>query len=235
MVVERENQDELLIALDGIQKELNGIKKKDLKQVLQIIVAVVLTLIISLSAGIICGQHWDDIMLKIMPNSYSNSTTTILEEKLTKQSKLNTGLYEQTSTYDSGKIFDNKIEEKLNISKSMEFKYTGYVEAGVKDLSEVKVNVNSKTNVITIKNIKIDITNVYIDPSSITDVKQSKNIFNQLTIEDFSNSQKELEEKLISDAKENGIIGEAQESAEDTLENIFGDSITGYSVEFEWE
>lgn len=235
MVVEKEDQDELLIALDGIQKELNGIKKRDLKQVLQIIVAVVLTLIIGSSAGIICGQHWDDIMLKIMPNSYSNSTTMILEEKLTKQAKLNTGLYKQTSTYDSGKIFDNKIEEKLNISKSMEFKYTGYVEAGVKDLSEVKVNVNSKTNVITIKNIKIDITNVYIDPSSITDVKQSKNIFNQLTIEDFSNSQKELEENLISDAKENGIIGEAQESAEDTLENIFGDSITGYSVEFEWE
>lgn len=235
MVEEREKQDELLVALDGIQKELNGIKKKDLKQVLQIIVAVVLTFIISLSAGIICGQHWDDIMLKIMPNSYSSSTTTILEEKLTKQAKLNTGLYEQTSTYDSGKIFDNKIEKKLNISKSMKFEYTGYVEAGIKDLSEAKINVNSKTNVITIENIKIDITNVYVDPSSITDVKQSKNIFNQLTVEDFAKSQKQLQDKLIKDAMKSKIIKTAQDSAEEMLTKMFGESIKGYTVEFKWD
>ncbi len=95
----------------------------------------------------------------------------------------------------------------------MKFQFTGYVEAGVRDLSEVKINVNSKTNVITISNIKIDITNVYIDPSSIKDVEQTKNIFNQLTIDDFTGSQELLEKKLKEDAINADIIGKAREIA----------------------
>ena len=82
--------------------------------------------------------------------------------------------------------------------------------------------------------MKIEITNVYIDPSSITDAKQSKNIFNQLTIEDFTNSQTELEQKLVNDAKENGLMENAQKNAQETLENIFGDTIDGYTVHFNW-
>lgn len=116
----------------------------------------------------------------------------------------------------------------------MKFTYTGYVEAGIQNLADAKVNINAKTNDITIDNIKIEITNVYIDPSSITDAKQSKNIFNQWTIEDFTNSQTELEEKLVSDAKENGLIEKAQENAQETLVNIFGDAVDGYDVQFNW-
>lgn len=235
MVEEREKQDELLSTLHGIQNELNGIKKKGAKQLFQIIISVILTLIIGFSAGIVFGQHWDDILLKISPNEYANSTATILVDKLTKQAKLNTGLYEQTSIYDSGKLYNNKVFEKLKVnSKSMQFEYTGYVEAGINNLADAKISINSKTNIITIENIKIEITNVYVDPSSITNAEQSKNIFNQLTIEDFVNSQKVLEDKLISDAKEKGIIDKAQKSAEEMLENIFGDCIIGYTVQFVW-
>ena len=235
MVEEREKQDELLSTLLGIQNELHGIKKKGAKQLFQIIISVILTLIIGFSAGIVFGQHWDDILLKISPNEYANSTATILVDKLTKQAKLNTGLYEQTSIYDSGKLYNSKVFAKLKVnSKSMQFEYTGYVEAGINNLADAKVSINSKTNIITIENIKIEITNVYVDPSSITNAEQSKNIFNQLTIEDFANSQKVLEDKLISDAKEKGIIDKAPKSAEEMLENIFGDCIIGYTVQFVW-
>ena len=219
MVAEKGNKDEILDALDGIQHELKGIRKKSARQVFQIIIAVVLTLIIGLGSGMICGRNWDDIKFKLMPNSYSDSTTAVLEEKLTKQAELNTGLYQQ--------------KLKVN-SKSMKFTYTGYVEAGIQNLADAKVNVNAKTNEITIDNLKIEITNVYIDPSSITDAKQSKNIFNQLTIEDFTNSQTELEQKLVNDAKENGLMENAQKNAQETLENIFGDTIDGYTVHFNW-
>lgn len=235
MVTEKENREELLDALDGIQSELRGIKRRSVKQVFQIIAAVLISLIIGVTCGIICGQNWDDIMLKIAPEKYSTSTASLIEDKLTKQAELNTGLYQQTSTYDSGDLYNNKIAEKLKInSKSMKFTYTGYVEAGITNLADAKVNINAKTNVITIENIKIDITNVYIDPSSITDTEQSKNIFNQLKIEDFTDSQKELEQKMINDAKEKGIIKEAQTNAEETLKNIFGDTVNGYDVVFNW-
>ena len=120
-------------------------------------------------------------------------------------------------------MYANKLSEKLKMNgKSMSFTFTGYVEAGIENLADANINVNSKTNVITIDNIKISITNVYIDPSSIKDAKQTKNIFNQLTIGDFTAAQSELEKKLINDAKEKGIIETAQKSAEETLKALFG-------------
>lgn len=235
MLTEKEKQNELLDALGGIQSELRGIKRKTIRQVFQIIAAVILSLIIGVACGFLCGYNFDDIKLKISPQRYSVSTVSAIEDKLEEQAEINTGLYQQTSTYDSGNIYKSKIGEKLKInSKSMQFTYTGYVEAGITNLADAKVNVNAKTNVITIENIKIDITNIYIDPSSITDTKQSKNIFNQLTIEDFTNSQTELENKLINDAKENGLIEKAQESAQKTLENLFSEIAAGYEIVFKW-
>lgn len=234
MLSEKEEQKELLSALNGIENELKGIKKKGAKQVLQIILSIVLALIIGLGAGIICGRNWNELKSNLFPNEFSEYTTEILEKKLTQQTELNTAVYKQTSNYDSGDLFDNKIQAKLHISKSMKFQFTGYVEAGVRDLSEVKINVNSKTNVITISNIKIDITNVYIDPSSITDVEQTKNIFNQLTIDDFTRSQELLEKKIKEDAINAGVIDKARESCEKTLNNLFGDALNGYTVVYEW-
>lgn len=236
MVTEKDNKDEILDALGGIQNELKGIRKKSARQVCQIIGSVILSLIIGLIGGAICGAYRDDILLNIMPEKYSNSTTEIIEDKLEKQAELNTGLYQQTSSYDSGDLYNNKVAEKLKInSKSMQFTYTGYVEAGIKNLEDAEVNIDPKNKLISIEHIKIDITNVYIDPSSITDAKSSKNIFNQLTIKDFVESQKELEEKLINDAKEEGIIEAAQTNAEATLINIFGDTVSQYRVDFKWE
>ena len=235
MVEERTENQELMAALDNIQGELKGIKKKGAKQVFQIIVAVILTLAIGLGAGVVCGRHWDDIIFKLFPNSYSASTTKILEKTL-EQAKLNTSIYKQVATYDSGKMYANKLSEKLKINgKSMSFTFTGYVEAGIENLADAKITVNSRTNVITIDNIKISITNVYIDPSSIKDAKQTKNIFNQLTIGDFTAAQSELEKKLINDAKEKGTIELAQKSAEEILMSLFGEAVNGYTVVFNWQ
>lgn len=155
MVEEKTENQELMAALDNIQGELKGIKKKGAKQVFQIIVAVILTLAIGLGAGVVCGRHWDDIMFKLFPNSYSASTTKILEETLKEQAKLNTGIYKQVATYDSGKMYANKLSEKLKMNgKSMSFTFTGYVEAGIENLADANINVNSKTNVITYRQHK---------------------------------------------------------------------------------
>lgn len=236
MAKETEQSKDVLSALDGIKSELRGLKRKGAKQTGQIILAIILCLAIGLTVGILCGQNWNDVMQKLFPNSFSASTTVILEEKLEKQSKLNTGLYKQVATYDSGKMYNNSFARKIKLnSKSMTFKYTGYVEAGIKNLADVKISINTKTNIISVDNIKIEITNVYIDPSSITDTKQSKNAFNQLTVEDFTAAQSTLENKLISDAKNNGIISEAQKSAESTLNTLFGDAVAGYTIEYHWE
>jgi len=234
VLAEKENKDEILFALNGIEKELKGIKRKGAKQVFQIVVSVVLSLIIGITAGAVCGRNWNDIKFNLFPNKYSQSTTKILEEKLTKQAKLNTALYEQTSEYESEKLFDNKIQEKLHLSKSMKFTYTGYVEAGVQDLSTIKINVNSKTNTVTVSNIKIEITNAYVDTSSIVKTEQTKNIFNQLTVDDFANCLNQLQQKLKDDATSAGVVELAKESCEETLNNLFGDALNGYTVVYEW-
>lgn len=62
-----ENQQELLNAFDGIQSELRGIKRKPIKQVIQIFVVIFLSLIIGTTCGVVCGKNWDDIMLKFAP------------------------------------------------------------------------------------------------------------------------------------------------------------------------
>ena len=82
MLKEKENKDELLNTLQGMEHELKGIKRKSFKQIVHILLAVLISLIIGLTGGIICGQNWDSILLKIRPDRYSDTTVSEIEEKL---------------------------------------------------------------------------------------------------------------------------------------------------------
>ncbi len=221
--------------LNGIRNELNGLKKKGAKQVASIFVSVVFSLIIGLGGGIYCGQHWDDIMLRFFPQTYADETTTILKSKLDSEAKLNTGIYTATAHYDSGKLTGTiPIIGKL-AKKSFSFDYSGSVEAGIADLSDHTVDINSATNTITITLPAIEITNVNVDASSLGNTTQTKNIFNQLTIEDFNHAQEVLQNNLKDSALKGDIIGKAQKNAENVLRELFGKAIVGYDVLFVFE
>lgn len=236
MTEAKETNQELIEELKGIKKELNGIKKKNLKQVLSIIISVILSLIIGVSGGIYCGIHKDDIMMKINPKSYAKATITVLEERLEEEAKLNTGLYYQKSHFDSGSDYKKIFGKELKITeKSISFDYEGTVEAGIKDLSKTKVEIDARNGKIIVKLPAIEITNVNVDSSSIAKINQTKNIFNQLTIEDLNKAYKTMETRLKNDALKNGLIDKAQKNAEQTLTLLFGDATEGYTLEFEWQ
>lgn len=228
--------EEFLEELKGIKKELNGIKHKDFKQVISIIIAIILSLIIGLGLGVYCGIHKDDIMMKINPKSYAQSTITVLEKKIDEESKLNTGLYYQKSHFDSGNDYKKLFKQDLKWTKKhIAYDYDGTVEAGIKDLSKTKVEVDTNNGIIKITLPAIQITNISINSNSINNIDQTNNWLNQLSMEDFNNAYKIMEKQLEKDALNNGLIEKAQENAEKTLTRLFGDTTTGYTVEFIWE
>lgn len=222
--------------LRGIQKELKGIRKKNQKQVSSIILCLIIALSIGLGTGFYCGIHKDDILMRVNPKSHAKTTITVLEEKLEEEAKLNTGLYKQKSHYDSGSNYKKVFGHDIAFTgKSISFDYEGIVEAGVKDLSKAKVEVDANNGVVIITMPKIEITNISIDSKSITNTSETTNIFNQLSVQDFNNAYKQMEAKLKMDALNSDIIKKAQESAEMTLTVLFGDAINGYKVDFVWE
>lgn len=230
-----EEKTEIINELEGIKKELHQLRKKDIKQVLSIIIAIILSLIIGIGSGTYIGLNWD----KLHPEKNENEMVSILESKLEKQAKLNTGIYTATAKYTSGNIEKdfpgllNKVDIlKKASTKSFSFVFSGSVEAGIQDLSKTRIEVNRKTNVITVKLPEIEITNINIDYNSIKDTQQTKNIINQITIEDFNNAQKKMQKELKDVALKEDIIKKAEESAIETLSNMFSGVTNGYNLEF---
>ena len=228
--------EDFIIELRGIQKELKGIRKKNIKQVISLILCAVITLIIGVSVGVYCGAHKDDIMMKMNPKSYAQATITVLEQKLEDEAKLNTGLYKQKSHFDSGKKYKKIFGKDIKFTgKSISFDYVGIVEAGINDLSKTKVQIDSKNGVVIINMPKIEISNISINSKSITNTSETSNIFNQLTVEDFNNAYAQMEKKLRADAMKSDIISKAQKNAEKILTVLFGDVVDGYRLEFVWK
>ncbi len=234
--LQNRTDDALIKELRGIQDELKGIKRKGIKQILTIIISAVLALSIGVGVGVYCGIHKDDIMMKLNPKSYAKATITVLEEKLEDEAKLNTGIYKQKSHFDSGTNLKQLFGKDVFFTgKSLSFDYEGSVEAGIKDLSKTKVEVDAKNGTVIVTMPKIEITNVNVDSKSFTNANETSNFFNQIKVDDFKNAYKEMEKKLKKDALESDIIERAQKNAEKTLTVLFGDVVDGYKLEFVWE
>ena len=233
----KNGNDALIIdELSGIRKELKGIKRKSAKQIVSIIIAVIISLLIGCGAGVYCGIHKDDLMLKINPKDYANATVEVLEEKLEETAKLNTGLYIQKSHFDSGKNYKKLFGKEIKITgKQISFDYEGSVEAGIRDLSKAKVEVNAASGIVKVTLPAIEITNTNIDISSLGKIQETRNIFNQISVDDLQNAYDIMEEQLKQDALNSKIIDKAQKNAEKTLRILFGDLTDGYQLEFVWE
>lgn len=228
--------DDFIIELRGIQKELKGIRKKSSKQILSLVLCAVIALAVGLSAGVYGGTHKDDIMMKMNPKSYAQTTITVLEQKLEDEAKLNTGLYKQKSHFDSGTDYKKIFGKDIKFTgKSISFDYEGMVEAGINDLSKTKVQIDAENGVVVITMPKIEITNITVNSKSISNTSETANIFNQLSVKDFNNAYNQMENKLRADAVKSDIISKAQENAEKTLTLLFGDVVDGYRLEFVWK
>lgn len=220
--------------LHNIGKQLEKISKKGIKRV-TIITSIILALVIGLGSGLYFGLHKDELIFRFFPEVYAEKTITILEEKLEDEAKLNTGLYKQSSHFDSGKDYRTIFKKNIPFTKkSLSYDYEGTVEAGIKDLSKTKIEFNEDEGAIIIKLPPIEITNISINSNSISNIKQTNNIFNQVSLSDINDSYKVMEMQLEKDAISKGLIEKAQKSAEKTLTVIFGDTAEKYPIKFVW-
>ena len=81
----------------------------------------------------------------------------------------------------------------------------------------------------------LKITGAEIDNDSFTKWDESNNIFNQITIEDLNNAQKEVKEKMYERAIEKGILDIAKSNAETVISEMLLSPSGEYDVKIEWQ
>ncbi|WP_050636977.1 DUF4230 domain-containing protein [Candidatus Stoquefichus sp. SB1] len=102
-------------------------------------------------------------------------------------------------------------------TKSFIISYDGKIKAGI-DMSVVEVKISGKT--IHVKVPQAKILSHEIDEKSIEVFDETKNIFNQISITDYNQFAIDQKDKMESNVKEKGLLKEAQEKAQSTIETF---------------
>lgn len=97
-------------------------------------------------------------------------------------------------------------------SKSILITYDGIIKAGI-DLSQVVVDVDEKSHVITVTLPKSTITDNNIPQETITVVEAKDGLFNEVTFDDYNQFVSEQKIVMEQKVKENGFLQEADEEA----------------------
>lgn len=95
--------------------------------------------------------------------------------------------------------------------------YDGVIHAGV-DLSKAKIQVNASAKRITVTLPESEILSHEIREDSIEVFDETKNIFNHITIEDFTGFTQEQKDVVAQKAIDNGLLETASEKACSAIE-----------------
>ena len=102
-------------------------------------------------------------------------------------------------------------------TKSFIVSYDGVIKAGV-DLSEVAVQIDEESKTVTVTLPAGKILSHEIPEDSIQVFDESSNIFNSITIEDYTGFTAEQKSILEQRAIDNGLLAEAEEKAQAAVE-----------------
>ena len=102
-------------------------------------------------------------------------------------------------------------------TKSFIVSYDGAIKAGV-DLSEVTVRIDEENRAVTVTLPAGKILSHEIPEDSIQIFDESNNIFNSITIEDYTGFTAEQKSILEQRAIDNGLLAEAEEKARTTVQ-----------------
>ena len=189
---------------------------KTIKQV----VFVVIVAAISLTIGSFIGGK----------QSKPKITSDLITQQLRSASELTTLEYLYTNI---GK-FENNIDfNGWNIpltTKEFVLSYDGVIKAGI-DLEALDVKVEGKKITVTLP--QATITSHVIDEKSIQLFNESKNIFNQISVQDYVDFTKVLKEEKELDLETKGLLEQAQEKSKEVLTTLI-DTLTDheYTIEF---
>ncbi|MFQ6861015.1 MAG: DUF4230 domain-containing protein [Beduini sp.] len=193
--------------------------KKYMKTIKQI-VFVVIVAAISLTIGSFIGGK----------QSKPEITSDLITQQLRSASELTTLEYLYTNI---GK-FENNIDfNGWNIpltTKEFVLSYDGVIKAGI-DLEALEVKVEGQRIVVTLP--QATITSHVIDEKSIQLFNESKNIFNQISVQDYVDFTKVLKEEKELDLETKGLLEQAQEKSKEVLTTLI-DTLTDheYTIEF---
>ncbi|GAB1476022.1 hypothetical protein MASR2M70_08540 [Bacillota bacterium] len=192
------------------------------KKIMIFIVAILLIL----AGGFLVGtkfQNWLD------SDSEPVITSDLIAGELTEISELASLEYRYTDVgkfEDQGDFYGWKVPFA---TKSFLITYDGVMKLGIRGED---VNVETEGNRIIVTIPQAEILSHEIKEDSIKVYDQTKNIFNQILIEDYadfaSNQKKEIEKKAV----EEGFLEEAEKKAEKQI-LLFITSIVGTEGEYE--
>lgn len=144
-------------------------------------------------------------------------TSDLLGEQLRSIQELGTVAYYYTNM---GR-FENQLDfygwKVPFTTKSFIVSYDGTIKAGV-DLSEVSVQIDEEGKTVTVTLPAGKILSHEIPEDSIQVFDESSNIFNSISIEDYTGFTAEQKTILEQRAIDNGLLTEAEEKARDTVE-----------------
>lgn len=146
-------------------------------------------------------------------------TSSLLEERLRSVQQLVTVEYHYTNM---GKFEDQKDFYGWKVpftSKSFIVSYDGIIKAGI-DMSALRIEVNEDAKRITITMPESEIISHEILEDSLEVFDESSNIFNPITIQDYSGFTADQREAMESKAISRGLFTAADEKAADTVQSL---------------
>lgn len=146
-------------------------------------------------------------------------TTDILGEQLRQVQEMVSVEYHYTNM--------GKFEDQTNFygwkvpftTKSFIISYDGVIKAGI-DMSQVKVQVNKATHTITITLPSSSIISHEMLEDSLQIFDEKNNLFNSLSIEDFTSFTRDQKKGMEQRAIENGLLESAQQRARETVQSF---------------
>ncbi len=150
-------------------------------------------------------------------NTNPQLTNTVVKERILRINELSTVKYMYTNV---GKFSQSNNFYGYTIpftKKSFLITYDGTIKAGV-DLNNAKVNVTDQSILLTLPAAKI--LSHEINENSIKVYDETKNIFNPISVKDYTNFSAEEKTKMESKAIHEGLLKEAAEKAKTNLTEL---------------
>lgn len=158
-------------------------------------------------------------------------SATGLTQQLQEIEELATMSYNYTKV---GKFSNNLTFNGWDIpltQKSFLITYDGKLKAGIK-MDKIKIEINN--NIITIAIPEIEILSNEIDESSIEVYDETKNVFNPISVNDYTSFAKKQKAAVEAEAIENGLLSEAATKTQNTIKKYLN-AIPGIDGNYEIE
>ncbi len=169
--------------------------------------AVVVLLLLAFAAGMLWGGQ----------GRRAKITADLLDQQLREVSDLVTVEYRYTNM---GK-FENTLDfygwEVPFTTKSFIVSYDGVIRAGV-DLAEAAVEVSGDVVTVTLPAAEIFSNEVLEDSLEVYD--ETRNLFNPITIEDYTGFTADQKQSIEAKATENGLLSASAQRAETVVQEF---------------